>query len=57
MPPVTSRWGFAEGKTPGGQNPRSDTHLKMVGRLGVEEVAERLGKPGSDTVAGGWDRW
>lgn len=26
----------------------------MVGRSGAEQVAERLGKPASDTVVGGW---
>lgn len=45
--------GFAEGETPVGQNPTSATCLKMAGRLGEEETAERLGKPESGTVAGG----
>jgi hypothetical protein len=33
-------------------NPTNATHLKMVGRRGEEEVAERLRKPVSDTVVG-----
>jgi hypothetical protein len=42
-----------EARTPEGQNPKSATCLKMAGRRGEEEVAERLGKPVSDTEAGG----
>jgi hypothetical protein len=34
-------------------NPKSATHLKMVGGPGSEKIAERLGKPASDTVVGG----
>jgi len=40
------------GKTPEGQNPKSVTRLKMVGRQWREEVAERSNKPEGDTVAG-----
>jgi len=42
-----------EEKSPEGQNPKSATCLKMAGRWREEEVAERLGKPASDTEAGG----
>jgi hypothetical protein len=44
-----------KGKTPEGQNPKSVTRLKMVGRQWREKVAERLKKPEGDTVAGKWE--
>jgi hypothetical protein len=40
-------------QTPGGQNPRSATCLKMAGRRREEEAAERWRKPVSGTVVGG----
>jgi hypothetical protein len=42
-----------EEESPEGRNPKSATCLKMAGRRREEEVAERLGKPVSDTEAGG----
>lgn len=42
-----------EEEPPEGPNPKSATCLKMAGRRGEEEVAERLRKPASDTEAGG----
>jgi hypothetical protein len=41
-----------EEQTPGGQNPRSATCLKMAGRRREEKAAERLRKPASGTVVG-----
>jgi len=43
-------------QTPEGRNPTSATCLEMAGRRREIEAAERLGKPASGTVAGGWDR-
>lgn len=45
--------GFVEGTIPCRVNPTSETRLKMAGRGGDEKVAERVGNPVSDTVAGG----
>jgi hypothetical protein len=50
---VTNRRGFVGGMNPCRENPRSATHLKMVGWRREEEVAERLGKPASDIEADG----
>lgn len=49
---VTSRRGFMEGTIPCRANPLDATCLKMAGRRGEEETAERLGKPASGTVVG-----
>jgi len=52
-PVVTSHRACEGGtETPGGQNPRSATCLKMAGRRREEEAAERLRKPASGTVVG-----
>lgn len=40
-----------EEQTPVGRNPRSETHLKKVGRQREEQIAKRLRKPASGTVA------
>ena len=50
---TTSHRGFVRGSNPCRVNPRSATHLKMVGRRREEQVAERLRKPVSGAVAGG----
>jgi len=52
-PVTTSHRGFVRGSNPCRENPRSATHLKMVGRRREEQVAERLRKPVSGTVVGG----
>lgn len=45
--------GAAEGEqTPEGRNPMSGTVLKMGGKSGEEEVAERMRNPVSGTVVG-----